>query len=72
MTRLPTKDEILGWIAENPTRTAKRDIARAFGIKGSARVDLKRLLKELHAEGHLEKRHRYEGYPIRRIGTGSP
>ncbi len=30
-------------------------ICRAFGIK-AARIDLKRLLKELEAEGHLEKR----------------
>ncbi|WP_099826780.1 ribonuclease R [Oceaniglobus indicus] len=56
MTRIPTKPEILQWIAENPTQTAKRDIARAFGIKGAARIDLKRLLKELESEGHLQKR----------------
>ena len=56
MTRIPTKPEILDWIAANPTLTAKRDIAKAFGIKGAARIDLKRLLKELAAEGHLEKR----------------
>ena len=56
MTRIPTKDEILQWISDNPARTAKRDIARAFGIKGAARIDLKRILKELEAEGHLQKR----------------
>jgi ribonuclease R len=56
MTKLPTKAEILDWIAANPTLTAKRDIAKAFGIKGAERIDLKRLLKELEAEGHLEKR----------------
>ena len=56
MTRIPTKPEILDWISANPTLTAKRDIAKAFGIKGAARIDLKRLLKELEAEGHLEKR----------------
>ena len=56
MTRIPTKPEILDWIAANPTLTAKRDIAKAFGIKGAARIDLKRLLKELADEGHLEKR----------------
>jgi len=56
MTRIPSKSEILDWIAENPTKTAKRDIARAFGIKGAARIDLKQLLRELEAEGHLEKR----------------
>ncbi|WP_299592179.1 ribonuclease R [uncultured Tateyamaria sp.] len=56
MSRIPTKSEILDWISANPTLTAKRDIAKAFGIKGAARIDLKRLLKELEAEGHLEKR----------------
>ncbi|MEL7081090.1 MAG: ribonuclease R [Pseudomonadota bacterium] len=58
MSRLPTKPEILDWIAANPTQTAKRDIAKAFGIKGAARIDLKRLLKELESEGHIEKRKR--------------
>ncbi len=56
MRKFPTKKEILQWISENPTRTGKRDIARAFGIKGAARIDLKRLLKELEDEGHLQKR----------------
>ncbi len=56
MKRIPTKAEILDWITANPNKANKRDIARAFGIKGAARIDLKRLLKELQAEGHLEKR----------------
>ncbi len=56
MKQLPTKQQILDWIAENPTSTTKRDIARAFGIKGAARIDLKRMLKELAAEGKLAKR----------------
>lgn len=56
MSRIPDKAEILDWISANPTLTSKRDIAKAFGIKGAARIDLKRLLKELEAEGHLQKR----------------
>lgn len=56
MTRIPSKEEILEWISDNPTQTAKRDIARAFGIKGAARIDLKRLLRELEDEGRLQKR----------------
>jgi ribonuclease R len=56
MADLPTKDALLAWIADNPGAQSKRDIAKAFGIKGAARIDLKRLLKELEAEGHLEKR----------------
>ncbi|MFK7867960.1 MAG: ribonuclease R [Roseobacter sp.] len=58
MSQLPTKADILAWIEEHPTLTAKRDIAKAFGIKGAARIDLKRLLRELEAEGHLERRNR--------------
>ncbi|MBY6092183.1 ribonuclease R [Maritimibacter alkaliphilus] len=56
MTDIPSKAEILKFISDNPTQTAKRDIAKAFGIKGAARIDLKRLLKELEDEGLLEKR----------------
>ncbi len=56
MSNIPTKEQILSWISDNPTLTAKRDIARAFGIKGAARIDLKRLLKELEEDGHLEMR----------------
>ncbi|MCB1329359.1 MAG: ribonuclease R, partial [Maritimibacter sp.] len=56
MTQIPSKDEILAWISDNPTLTSKRDIAKAFGIKGADRIELKRILRELEAEGHLAKR----------------
>lgn len=56
MSQIPTKEEILNWISENPTKTSKRDISRAFGVIGAARIDLKRLLKDLQSDGHLEKR----------------
>jgi ribonuclease R len=56
MTQIPSKSEILAWISDNPTKTAKRDIAKAFGIKGAARIDLKRILKELEEAGKLTKR----------------
>ncbi len=58
MSQLPTKAEILDWIAANPTKNAKRDIAKAFGIKGALRIDLKQILRELEGEGHLEKRNK--------------
>lgn len=59
MDQLPSKAQILDWIAQNPSLSAKRDIVRAFGIKGSAaRIELKRLLREMEAEGALEKRKR--------------
>ncbi|MEM8957250.1 MAG: ribonuclease R [Pseudomonadota bacterium] len=58
MTGIPTKQEVLAWIADNPGQSSKRDIAKAFGIKGAARIDLKQLLKTLEAEGHLERKRR--------------
>ena len=55
MKMLPSKDEIRQWIAQNPGLSAKRDIAKAFGIKGDGRIELKRLLRELEGEGIVEK-----------------
>ncbi|SFO23356.1 RNAse R [Paracoccus pantotrophus] len=46
-------------MSAHPDATAKRDIAKAFGIKGAERIELKRLLKELEAEGLLERRRRH-------------
>lgn len=58
MKNFPTRDAVLEWIEQNPTKATKRDIARAFGIKGAARIELKKLLKDLAADGHLAKRKR--------------
>jgi ribonuclease R len=58
MTPLPTKEQILAWIAENPGLLAKRDLAKAFGIRGDAKIDLKRMLKELESDGALPSKPR--------------
>lgn len=47
---------MLAFIRESPVPVGKREIARAFHIKGSDRIPLKALLKELEREGHLELR----------------
>ena len=44
------KARLLALLAEHPGAT-KRDLARLTGLKGSDRILLKRLLKELEAEG---------------------
>lgn len=54
MGTIPTRDEILKFIADRPGETTKRDIAKAFNIKGADRIPLKRLLREMSAEGLLE------------------
>jgi ribonuclease R len=63
MSRIPSRDEILDWISSHPEKTSKRDIAKAFGIKGSDRIDLKRVLRELEEDGHLQKRRKTYRYP---------
>jgi ribonuclease R len=55
-TYLPTKQDILTFITENPDRAAKRDIAKAFNLKGDARIYLKDILRELADDGQVEKR----------------
>ena len=50
---LPSREEILNFLAEAQSKTGKREIARAFGIKGGARIALKRLLIEMASEGTL-------------------
>jgi len=56
MNSLPTREQILNWIAENPDQTGLREIARAFGMKGASRPVLKELLREMEAEGILTPR----------------
>ncbi|MEM1316391.1 MAG: RNB domain-containing ribonuclease, partial [Pseudomonadota bacterium] len=53
---LPDKDKLAAWIRDNPAHAAKRDIARAFNLKGGERIELKRLLRELEDDGLLERR----------------
>jgi ribonuclease R len=51
----PTKDQVLAFIRESGTQVGKREIARAFGITGEAKIALKAMLKELSIEGAVEK-----------------
>ena len=55
MSKLPTKKQILDWIKDNPKKSSKREIAKAFRIKGSMRVELKQVLKELTLSGEIDK-----------------
>ena len=48
---LPTKEDILSFIQDSPSHVGKREIARAFQVKGADRVELKRLLREMAEEG---------------------
>lgn len=50
---LPTKDDILAFVRSAKGRVGNREIARAFGLKGGNRIEMKRLLQEMTAEGQL-------------------
>ena len=52
----PSREELLKYIAENPGESGKRELARAFRLKGEDRLWLKDTLRELADEGLLEKR----------------
>ncbi|MBI1776952.1 MAG: ribonuclease R [Proteobacteria bacterium] len=52
---LPSKDELRDFIRNSATPVGKREIARAFQIRGDDRIPLKALLKELKAEGAIER-----------------
>lgn len=50
---LPSKQQILEFLSTSQTKAGKREIARAFGISGGAKIALKRLLGEMADEGTL-------------------
>lgn len=63
----PSREDVLAFIAREraaleasgvsaPAKVGKREIARAFGLKGDDRIALKRLLRELEEDGALARR----------------
>jgi len=51
--RVPTRDELLAFIRESATPVGKREIARAYGLKGDQRIELKELLRGLRDSGEI-------------------
>lgn len=52
---LPSENEILAFVANAPGRVGKRDIARAFGIKGEGKLALKQVLRSAQRRGVLAR-----------------
>src|SRR5215472_5170054 len=64
------KEDILQFIQSSPGNIGRREIARAFGIKGAGRIDLKRILKELAADGLIaDARRRVRKGTLPQIGV---
>jgi len=51
--RVPTRDELLAFIKESAVPVGRREITRAFSIKGDQRIELKQLLRELRDAGEI-------------------
>jgi len=54
----PDEAQVLEFIRVNPGRASKREITRAFQIKGEEKIKLKKLLRKMTLDGKLEKPHR--------------
>ncbi len=53
-TTLPTRQQILDFISASRDETGKREIAKAFGIRGPLKIQLKALLKDMTDEGLVD------------------
>jgi ribonuclease R len=53
--RLPTREEVLDYIAASPVPLAPRDLSRAFRVPPSQRVALNGLLRDIERSGSVER-----------------
>ncbi len=64
---LPSRQQVLDLIAASDEPVGKREIARAFGLKGQEKIQLKALLKDMAEEGLIDGKrtayHRMGGVP---------
>lgn len=51
---LPTRQQVLDFIAQSDEPAGKREIAKAFGLKGTEKIALKTLLKDMAEEGLID------------------
>ncbi len=54
---MPTKEDILDFLSSADGKITKRDIARAFGLRGADKIPLKRLLREMTEDGLIAQDH---------------
>ncbi len=60
---VPGREEILDYVRRNPGKSGKREIARAFGMRGEDRLALNEVLKELAQAGLLGSGRRSTALP---------
>jgi len=64
---LPSRKQVLDFIAQSDEPAGKREIAKAFGLKGQEKIQLKALLRDMAEEGLIDGNrtafHRMGGVP---------
>ena len=60
---LPSKDDIVAFIGQQPGKVGTREIARAFDLRNADRAALKTMLRELADEGRVEQRRKKLHHP---------
>ena len=64
---LPSRQQVLDFIAQSDEPAGKREIAKAFGLKGQEKIQLKALLRDMADEGLIDGNrtafHRMGGVP---------
>ncbi|MFG1298917.1 ribonuclease R [Xanthobacter sp. V3C-3] len=53
---MPTKEQVLAFIASQSGEVGKREIARAFGLNAAQKLELKALLRDLSDDGTVDRR----------------
>ena len=51
---LPTRQQILDFIASSDEPAGKRELAKAFGLKGNEKIALKQMLRDMGDEGLID------------------
>ena len=64
---MPTPQQVLDFIQSSDIPAGKREIAKAFGLKGQEKIKLKALLKDMAEDGLIDGKksafHRMGGVP---------
>ena len=70
---MPSRAQIREFLQTADSVAGKREIAKAFGLKGQEKIALKALLKDMAEEGLIDGRktayHRMGGVPLNRLAS---
>lgn len=64
---MPSREDLLRYLAEAPEEITRRELARAFQLKGQERADLRAMIRELEADGLLARGHKKRVRPEGRL-----